>query len=68
METTAPGTKAVLLEGLQRALQERIAKIWTTVSLAGEPEPGPRFTKGLEEAVVAYRAARAYINANVADD
>lgn len=60
-----PRTKAVVLEGLQQALRERIAKLWGNVSLAGEPNAGGRFEKGLCDAVADYEAAWKYIEENI---
>lgn len=56
-----PDTREVLLQGLQKALQERVVTLWSNVTLAGEPTPGPRFAEGLQKAIMFYEKAWQHI-------
>lgn len=56
-----PDTREVLLQGLQKALQERVVTLWSNVTLAGEPTPGPRFAEGLHKAIMFYEKAWQHI-------
>jgi hypothetical protein len=52
-----PDTRAIALEGLRQGLQGRVALLFSNMTLAGEPNPGPRFKEGFEKAVAAYEKA-----------
>lgn len=62
---SAPNTRAVALEGLRQAFQTRMVQLWTTVTMAGESSPGPRFKKGFTTAVEAYEKAWHAIDENL---
>jgi hypothetical protein len=56
-----PDTREVLLEGLRQALQARVVGLWSNVTQAGEPTPGPRFAEGLQKAIMFYEKAWQHI-------
>jgi len=61
----SPNTRELVLDGLRQALQGRIAQVWANVTLAGEPDPGPRFIEGFNTAVKAYEKAWHYIDSKL---
>jgi hypothetical protein len=63
-----PNTRRILLEGLRQGLQGRVAQVWSTVTTGGEPDPAPRFIKGITNSVKAYEQAWAAINKHYKDD
>jgi hypothetical protein len=62
-----PDTRAIALEGLRQAFQGRVAQLWSTVTLAGEPNPSQRFKKGFDTAVDAYEKAWHAIDKDLKD-
>jgi hypothetical protein len=66
--TSSPRMREVMLEGLQQAFQARIVQLWSNVTVAGEPSPGPRFTKGVEQAMKFYALAWAHIHEVTKDE
>jgi hypothetical protein len=57
MNDEGPNTREVLLLGLQAALQQRVAQIWTNVTQKGETQPEKRFAEGVRSAAAFYEQA-----------
>jgi hypothetical protein len=55
--TKSPNTRDVLLAGLEKALQERVAKVWGNVTQAGEKDAEKRFAEGIRSSAKFYEQA-----------